>query len=63
MRGGCGRGRQLFACRKPGALRAVMGASGVFGDQRICAAIVGHADLRDLDNIADYLDHALQLAR
>ncbi|MFL6449937.1 MAG: amidohydrolase family protein [Bryobacteraceae bacterium] len=39
-----------------------MSASGVFGDHRICAGIVGHADLRLGDEIAAYLDHAIQVA-
>ena len=33
-----------------------MSASGIFGDHRICAGIVGHADLRVGDEIAPYLD-------
>jgi predicted TIM-barrel fold metal-dependent hydrolase len=39
-----------------------MGASGDFGDQRICAGIVGHADLRLGDEVGAYLDRARQLA-
>jgi L-fuconolactonase len=39
-----------------------MSASRVFGDHRICAGIVGHADLRVGDEIAAYLDRAMQLA-
>jgi L-fuconolactonase len=39
-----------------------MSASGAFGDSRICAAIVGYADLRLGDQLGDYLDRALALA-
>jgi predicted TIM-barrel fold metal-dependent hydrolase len=39
-----------------------MAASGLFGDCRICAAIVGHADLRFGDDIGEYLDRALERA-
>jgi predicted TIM-barrel fold metal-dependent hydrolase len=39
-----------------------MAASGLFGDCRICAAIVGHADLRFGDEIGEYLDRALERA-
>ncbi|PMS30151.1 putative TIM-barrel fold metal-dependent hydrolase [Trinickia symbiotica] len=39
-----------------------MGASGVFGNHRICAGIVGYADLRIGAQIGDYLDRALQIA-
>ena len=39
-----------------------IGASGAFGKTRICAGIVGYADLRFGDAIAAYFDQALQLA-
>jgi L-fuconolactonase len=39
-----------------------MGASGVFGDCRIAAAIVGRADLMAGDAVGEMLDHALTLA-
>jgi predicted TIM-barrel fold metal-dependent hydrolase len=39
-----------------------MGASGVYGASRICAAIVGYADFRLGDGIAKLLDRALALA-
>jgi predicted TIM-barrel fold metal-dependent hydrolase len=39
-----------------------MSASGVFGDRRICAGIVGYGDLRLGDDVAAYLDSAIQLA-
>jgi L-fuconolactonase len=37
-------------------------ASGRYGDCRICAGIVGYADLRFGDAIGDYLDRALEFA-
>ena len=39
-----------------------MSASGVYGACRVCAAIVGYADLRLGDEVAKLLDRALQLA-
>jgi L-fuconolactonase len=39
-----------------------MAASGVYGDCRACAGIVGHADLRHGAAIGEYLDAALALA-
>jgi L-fuconolactonase len=39
-----------------------MAASGVYGDCRACAAIVGHADLRRGSAIGEYLDAALARA-
>jgi predicted TIM-barrel fold metal-dependent hydrolase len=39
-----------------------MAASGLFGDCRVCAAIVGHADLRFGAAIGEYLDRALERA-
>lgn len=39
-----------------------MSASGVYGDCRVCAAIVGFADLRFGDQVAELLDRALELA-
>ncbi|MBU3740208.1 MAG: hypothetical protein FGM55_14795 [Rhodoferax sp.] len=39
-----------------------LGASGIYGDCRICAGIVGYADFTQGDAIADYLDRAIQLA-
>jgi predicted TIM-barrel fold metal-dependent hydrolase len=39
-----------------------LSASGVYGDSRICAAIVGFADLRFGDRIAELLDRSLALA-
>ena len=39
-----------------------MSGSGLYGACRVCAAIVGYADLRFGDAIGDYLDRALQLA-
>ena len=41
---------------------AAMGASGVYGDCRICAAIVGYADLRFGDQVGELLDRALAIA-
>ena len=37
-------------------------ASGNYGDCRVCAAIVGHADLRLGDQVAELLDRALEIA-
>jgi len=37
-------------------------ASGNYGDCRVCAAIVGHADLRLGDGVAELLDRALEIA-
>jgi len=37
-------------------------ASGNYGDCRVCAAIVGHADLRLGDRVAELLDRALEIA-
>jgi L-fuconolactonase len=39
-----------------------MSASGVYGDCRICAAIVGHADLRFGEQVGELLDRSLALA-
>ena len=39
-----------------------MADSGVYGDCRVCAGIVGHADLRHGVRIGEYLDKALALA-
>src|SRR2546422_6802244 len=39
-----------------------MGASGVYGDCRVAAAIVGYADLRFGDAVGEMLDRALALA-
>ena len=39
-----------------------MADSGVYGDCRVCAGIVGHADLRHGARIGEYLDQALALA-
>lgn len=39
-----------------------MSASGVYGDVRLCAAIVSYADLRLGASIGDYLDQAIGLA-
>jgi predicted TIM-barrel fold metal-dependent hydrolase len=41
---------------------AAMAASGVYGECRVNAAIVGYADLRLGDAVAEYLDAALALA-
>jgi L-fuconolactonase len=41
---------------------AAMAESGIYGDCRACAAIVGHADLRFGDAIGEYFDQALALA-
>jgi len=39
-----------------------IGLSGVVGPQRVCSAIVGYADLRAGDAIAEFLDNALLVA-
>jgi predicted TIM-barrel fold metal-dependent hydrolase len=39
-----------------------IGASGVYGDCRVCAAIIGHADMRLGDPVAELFDRALDLA-
>jgi len=39
-----------------------LGASGFFGPERICAAIVGYADFRLGDAVAQLFDRALQIA-
>lgn len=39
-----------------------LAASGVYGDCRVCAGIVAHADLTLGDALADYLDRAMQAA-
>ena len=39
-----------------------MCASGTYGDCRVCAGIVGHADLRLGDRVAELLDRAMELA-
>jgi L-fuconolactonase len=39
-----------------------MSASGAYGDVRLCAAIVGYADLRYGAAIGEYLDRAMELA-
>ena len=41
---------------------AAMSASGRYGESRLCAAIVGYADLRHGDAIAQLLDRALEAA-
>ena len=41
---------------------AAMSASGIYGDCRICAAIVGNADLRFGDQVGELLDRALEIA-
>ncbi|WP_321792475.1 amidohydrolase family protein [Burkholderia pyrrocinia] len=41
---------------------AAMSASGVYGDCRVCAAIVGYADLRYGSAIAELLDRATDIA-
>lgn len=41
---------------------AAVAASGVYGECRACAGIIGHADLRHGDAIAELLDQALALA-
>ena len=40
----------------------VLSDTGAYGRSRICAAIVGHADMRAGDSIAELLDRALELA-
>ena len=39
-----------------------MADSGVYGDCRVCAGIVGHADLRHGAKIGEYLDRAMAIA-
>jgi L-fuconolactonase len=39
-----------------------MGASGFFGPERVCAAIIGYADFRLGDAVAQYFDRALEIA-
>jgi len=39
-----------------------IGASGFFGPERVCAAIIGYADFRAGDLIAQYFDLALEIA-
>jgi len=39
-----------------------MCASGNYGDVRVCAGIIGHADLRVGDQVAELLDRALEVA-
>lgn len=41
---------------------AAMSASGTYGPCRVCAAIVGYADLRAGDAVAQLLDRSLQIA-
>jgi predicted TIM-barrel fold metal-dependent hydrolase len=41
---------------------AAMCDSGVYGPRRVCAAIVGYADLRKGDDVARFLDRALEIA-
>ncbi|MBT2336597.1 amidohydrolase family protein [Variovorax paradoxus] len=41
---------------------AAMSASGVYGTTRVCAAIVGYADLRFGDAVAELLDRSLEAA-
>jgi L-fuconolactonase len=41
---------------------AAMSASGIYGAARVCAAIVGYADLRLGDAVAELLDRSLQAA-
>jgi predicted TIM-barrel fold metal-dependent hydrolase len=41
---------------------AAMSASGVYGDCRVCAGIVGHADLRFGSAVGELLDRALEAA-
>src|SRR5689334_10993145 len=40
---------------------AAMSASDMYGDSRICAAIVGNADLRFGDQVGELLDRAIQV--
>src|SRR6266481_9027853 len=39
-----------------------MCASGNYGDTRVCAGIISHADLRVGDQVAELLDRALEIA-
>lgn len=39
-----------------------IGASGAYGECRVCAGIVGHADLRLGDAVAEFFDRAMQMA-
>jgi predicted TIM-barrel fold metal-dependent hydrolase len=39
-----------------------MAASGIYGDCRVCAGIVGYADLRLGDQVAQLLDRAMEIA-
>jgi L-fuconolactonase len=41
---------------------AAMCDSGVYGPRRVCAAIVGYADMRNGDDVAQFLDRALDIA-
>jgi predicted TIM-barrel fold metal-dependent hydrolase len=41
---------------------AILSASGAYGHARICAAIVGHADMRAGEAVGELLDKALELA-
>lgn len=41
---------------------AAMTASGAFGEVRVCAAIIGHADMRLGDEVAKLLDRCLETA-
>jgi predicted TIM-barrel fold metal-dependent hydrolase len=41
---------------------AAMSSSGVYGDCRVCAGIVGHADLRFGSRIGELLDRAVEVA-
>lgn len=41
---------------------AAMSASGLYGPCRVCAAIVGYADLRTGDRVAETLDRAISVA-
>lgn len=41
---------------------AAMCASGIYGPRRVCAAIVGYADLCLGDDVAQFLDRALEIA-
>ena len=41
---------------------AAMAASGIYGDCRACAGIIGYADLRLGDQVAELLDRAMEVA-
>lgn len=41
---------------------AAMSASGLFGEARVCAAIVGYADMRHGDEVARLLDRYIEIA-